>query len=114
MGFNSYSTQISSYYLIDDVFVIPLDSITGMQEPKHLNGKAFIANSQLHIELEHSYKPIQILLMTATSQKVWEQSSFYSQGQQHFILPSLPYGLYFVEVRCSGGVLRKKLYIQQE
>ncbi len=102
------------YYLIDDVFVIPLDSLTDIKEPKPLQGKAYTANGQLVLELEESYKPIHLMLTTATGQTVWQQQEFFTQGQRAFSLPLLPGGLYFVEVQCGGGVLRQKVVVSQE
>ena len=108
LGINTFS-DLASYYLIDDVFVIPLDSLTGIKEQRLLEGKAFISNNQLNLELEESYKPISIMLSTATGQTVWQHNEFYSQGQQTFILPPLSSGLHFLDVKSGSGVFRAKV-----
>ena len=108
------SIYLKTYYLIDDVFVIPLDSLTSIKEPKPLQGKAYTANGQLVLELEESYKPINLSISNATGQTVWQHQEFFTQGQRAFSLPLLPGGLYFVEVQCGGGVLRQKVVVSQE
>lgn len=103
------------YYLIDDVFVIPLDSLTGINQAQKLEGKVYYANGYINITLRGiSYKPLEVTLSTATGQQVWQSNTFYTQNEQHVPLPPLPQGIYFVEVKCGNGIKREKLNIQQE
>ncbi|MBX7182523.1 MAG: hypothetical protein K1X82_10445 [Bacteroidia bacterium] len=99
----------AAYYLIDDVFVIDLDSLTSISELKYLTGKAFIHGGQLLIELEESYKPLEIILTNCAGQIVWQHKGFYTQGVKQYNLPLLNEGLYFVEVRCGGGCYGRRL-----
>jgi hypothetical protein len=103
-----------SYYYFDDIKVIPLDSLQGLDEPiSNLSVNVYPNPAKEWLTLDFNsiiQKQLNVSLFSVEGKEIKNWSEKYT-SKMYLTLPQLSNGIYFLKIRNGAGVVVRKVII---